>query len=76
MLVEPERQRLEEGDVVGHDLLVAEVELVHDDRVHMVVREQVVCGTEKDKMIMFLLSCSFSSKIEKAHEKRLLEDLE
>ena len=44
MLVQPERERLQEGDVVSHDLLVREVELVHDDRVHVVVGEEVVCG--------------------------------
>jgi hypothetical protein len=43
VFVEPEREGLEEGDVVGHDLLVREVELVDDDRVDVVVRQQVVC---------------------------------
>ena len=42
VLVEPEGERLEEGDIVGHDLLVREVELVHDDGVHVVVGQQVV----------------------------------
>ena len=42
VLVESEGQGLEEGDVVGHDLLIREVELVHDDRVDVVVRQQVV----------------------------------
>ena len=42
VLVEPEWERLEEWDVVGHDLLVREVELVHDDRVHVVVGQKVV----------------------------------
>ncbi len=43
VFVEPEREGLEEGDVVSHDLLVREVELVDDDRVDVVVRQQVVC---------------------------------
>ena len=42
VLVQPEGQRFEEGDIVGHDLLVAEVELVHDDGVHVVVGQQIV----------------------------------
>ena len=43
MLVESEGEGLEEGDVVSHHLLVGEVELVHDDRVDVVVRQQVIC---------------------------------
>jgi len=42
MLVQPEGEGLEEGDVVGHDLLVGEVELVHDDGVDVVVGQQVI----------------------------------
>ncbi len=42
VLVEPEGERLEEGDVVGHHLLVGEVELVHDDGVHVVVGQEIV----------------------------------
>ena len=42
VLVESEGEGLEEGDVVGHHLLVREVELVDDDRVHVVVGEQVI----------------------------------
>lgn len=45
--VELQRQRLQEGDVVGHDLLIGEVELVHDDGVDVVIRQQVVCRQEK-----------------------------
>ena len=39
MLVQPERQGLEEGNVVGHHLLVGEIELVHDNRIDVVVRQ-------------------------------------
>ena len=42
VLVQSEGERLQEGDVVGHDLLVGEVKLVHDDGVHVVVGQQVV----------------------------------
>ena len=42
VLVEPEGEGLEEGDVVGHDFLVREVELVDNDGVDMVVGEEVV----------------------------------
>lgn len=38
VLVEPEGEGLEEGDVVSHDLLIGEVELVNDDGVNVVVR--------------------------------------
>ena len=40
--VQLQRERLQKGDVVGHHLLVGEVKLVHDDRVDVVVGEQVV----------------------------------
>ena len=43
MFVEPEGERLQEGDVVGHDLLVGEIELVDDDGVDVVVGEEIVC---------------------------------
>ena len=39
VLVQPERQGLEEGNVVGHHLLVGEIELVHDNRIDVVVRQ-------------------------------------
>ena len=42
VLVETKTQRLEEGDVVCHHLLVTEVKLVHNDRVDVVVGQQVV----------------------------------
>ena len=42
MVVQLEGQRFEEGDVIGHDLLIREVKLVDDDGVHMVVRQQVI----------------------------------
>lgn len=42
MVVEFERQGLEEGDIVGHNLLVREVKLVDDDGVHVVVRQEVI----------------------------------
>ena len=42
VFVEPEGEGLEEGDVVGHHLLVREVKLVHNDGVHMVVGEKVI----------------------------------
>lgn len=47
MVVELEGQGLEEGDVVGHDLLVGEVKLVNDDGVDVVVGQQVICDKEK-----------------------------
>lgn len=50
MVVEFEWQGLEEGDIVGHDLLVREVKLVDDDGVHVVVRQQVICE-EKEKRL-------------------------
>ena len=42
MLVEPEGEGFEEGNVVGHDLLIGEVELVNDDRVDVIVGEEVI----------------------------------
>ena len=42
VVVQLEGQRFEEGDVIGHDLLIREVKLVDDDGVHMVVRQQVI----------------------------------
>ena len=42
VLVETKTQRLQEGDVVCHHLLVTEVKLVHNDRVDVVVGQQVV----------------------------------
>lgn len=42
--VQLQAQRLQEQHVVAHDVLVGEVELVHDYRVDVVVAEQVVCG--------------------------------
>ena len=47
MFVEPEGERLQEGDVVCHDLLVGEIELVHDDGVDVVVGEKIVCNERK-----------------------------
>ncbi len=44
VLVEPEGERLEERDVVGHHLLVGEVELVDDDRIDVIVGQQIVDG--------------------------------
>lgn len=43
MVVELQRQRLEEGDVVGHDLLVREIELVDNDGVDVVVGQEIIC---------------------------------
>lgn len=37
VVVEFEGQGLEEGDIVGHDLLVRKVKLVDDDGIHVVV---------------------------------------
>ena len=42
VFVQPEGEGLEEWDVVGHDLLVREVELVNDDRVDVVVGQQII----------------------------------
>ena len=42
MVVEFERQGLEEGDVVGHDLLVGEVKLMDNDGVNVVVGQEVI----------------------------------
>ena len=42
VLVEPEGEGFEEGNVVGHDLLIGEVELVNDDRVDVIVGEEVI----------------------------------
>lgn len=42
VVVELEGQRLQEGYVVGHDLLIGEVKLVDNDGVHMVVGQQVI----------------------------------
>lgn len=42
--VQLQAERLQEQHVVAHDVLVAEVELVHDDRVDVIVAEQIVCG--------------------------------
>ena len=38
----PEWEGFKEGDVVGHDLLVGEIKLVHDNGVHVIVGQQVV----------------------------------
>lgn len=46
MVVELEGQRLKEGDVVGHDLLIGEVKLVDDDGVDVVVGQQVIWGRD------------------------------
>ena len=43
--VEVEGQGLKEGDVVGQDLLIREVQLQDDDGVDVVVGQQVVCNT-------------------------------
>ena len=42
MFVQSEGECLEEGDVVGHHLLVGEVELVNDYGVDVIVGEQVI----------------------------------
>ena len=42
VLVQPEGEGLEEWDVVGHDLLVGEVELVNDDGVDVVIGQQII----------------------------------
>ena len=47
MFVEPEGEGLQEGDVVRHDLLVGEIELVDDDGVDVVVGEEIVCKDGK-----------------------------
>ena len=47
MFVEPEGESLQEGDVVSHDLLVGEIELVDDDGVDVVVGEKIVCKDRK-----------------------------
>ena len=43
MFVESEGERFEKGNVVGHNLLVAEVEFVYDDGVDVVIGEQIIC---------------------------------
>ena len=48
VVVEFQWQGLEEGDVVGHDLLVREVKLVDDDGVHVVVRQEVIWGERRE----------------------------
>lgn len=45
--VQLERQGLQERDVVGHHLFVGEIEFMYNDRVHVVVREKVVCERER-----------------------------
>lgn len=42
MLVEPERQSLQERNVVSHDFFIGEIEFVHDDRIDMIIRQQVI----------------------------------
>ena len=42
--IQLERQSLQEGNIIRHHFLVAEVELVHDDGIDVVVGEQVVWG--------------------------------
>ena len=42
VLVETKRQGLEEGNVIGHNLLVREIKLVNYDRVDMVVGQQII----------------------------------
>lgn len=42
VVVEFKWQGLEEGDIVGHDLLIGEVKLVDDDGVHVVVWQEVI----------------------------------
>ena len=43
VLVEVKGEGLQEGDVVGKDFLIREVQLEHDDGVDVVVGQQVVC---------------------------------
>ena len=54
MFVEPEGEGLQEGDVVRHDLLVGEIELVDDDGVDVVVGEEIVCKDGKKKRLTLL----------------------
>ena len=44
VLVEAKGERLEKGNVVGHHLLVGKIKLMNDDRVDVVVGQQVVNG--------------------------------
>lgn len=50
VIVEFQWQGLEEGDVVGHDLLVREVKLVDDDGVHVVVRQEVIWEEKRENL--------------------------
>ena len=47
VFVEPEGERLQEWDVVRHDLFVGEIELVDDDGVDVIVGEKIVCKDRK-----------------------------
>ncbi len=44
VLVKPKGERLEKGDVVGHHFLVGKVELVDDNRIDVIVGQQIVDG--------------------------------
>lgn len=72
VIVELQRERLQEGDVVGHDLLVREVEFMHNDGVDVVIRQQVVwrrkqaIKAERDKS---------ASKVNRLRSERLHRDV-
>lgn len=50
--VEFQWQRLQKGNVVGHDLLVGEVKFMHDDGVDVVIRQQVVCRKQQQNKVL------------------------
>ena len=60
--VQLERQSLQEGNIIRHHFLVAEVELVHDDGIDVVVGEQVVWGEHLSNMTRNLLSNMTTNK--------------
>ena len=47
VFVESKWERFQEWNVIGHDLLVGEVKLVDNDRIHMVVRQKIIWNERK-----------------------------
>lgn len=42
VIVEFQRQRFQKGDIVGHDFLIREVKLVHNDGINVIIGQQII----------------------------------
>ena len=47
--IEFQRERLQQRNVVLENLVVREVEIMHNELVHMIVRQDVICLAHKDE---------------------------